>query len=102
MPARPAPPLGLRDGDRDRLAAWTRSSSVRAGLAQRARIVLLAAEGKPNSQVALLAGVSLPTKVRRALLQALSPAPADRQPSMDVLVQALALPASRARWAPRR
>jgi transposase len=61
MPARPAPALGLRDGDRDRLAGWTRSSSVRAGLAQRARIVLLAADGAPNAQIARLAGVSLPT-----------------------------------------
>src|SRR5919112_1362207 len=36
-----AAPLVLRDGDRSRLEALTRSSSVRAGLAQRARIVLL-------------------------------------------------------------
>ena len=40
-----AAPLGLRDGDRERLTVWTRSSTVQAGLAQRARIVLLAADG---------------------------------------------------------
>ena len=53
--------LGLRDGDQERLRALTRASSVRAGLAQRARIVLLAAEGVPNVEVARLVGVSLPT-----------------------------------------
>ena len=40
-----AAPLVLRDGDRSRLEALTRSSSIRAGLATRARIVLLAADG---------------------------------------------------------
>jgi hypothetical protein len=40
-----ATPLGLREGDRERLMSLTRSSAVRAGLAQRARIVLLAATG---------------------------------------------------------
>ena len=43
-----AAPLVLREGDRSRLEALTRSSSIRAGLAQRARIVLLAAEGLPE------------------------------------------------------
>lgn len=45
MPNRPAAALALRDGDREELTRLTRSSSVRAGLAQRARIVLLAADG---------------------------------------------------------
>ena len=39
----------------------TRSSSVRAGLAQRARIVLLAAEGVANMQIAERVGVARPT-----------------------------------------
>lgn len=39
----------------------TRSSSVRAGLAQRARIVLLAAEGMSNTAIAQRVGVSRPT-----------------------------------------
>ena len=63
MPALPAPALGLRDGDRERLSAWTRSSSVRAGLAQRARIVLLAADGVSNTQIAARVGVSRQTVV---------------------------------------
>src|SRR6266702_4898287 len=52
MPARPAPALGLRDGDRERLSSLVRSSTVRAGLAQRARIVLLAADGVSNTEIA--------------------------------------------------
>ena len=40
-----AQPLGLRDGDRDVLTGMVRSTSIRAGLAARARIVLLAADG---------------------------------------------------------
>ena len=63
MPARPAPALGLRDGDRERLSSWVRSSSVRAGLAQRARIVLLAADGVSNTEIAARVGVSQPTVI---------------------------------------
>ncbi len=47
-----AQPLGLRSGDRELLESWTRSSSIRAGLAQRARIVLLAADGVSNTEIA--------------------------------------------------
>jgi len=50
--------LGLLDGDRERLTAWTRSSTVRAGLAQRARIVLLAADGVSHTEIADRLGVS--------------------------------------------
>jgi hypothetical protein len=52
VPALPAPALALGDGDRRRLTGWVRSSTVRAGLAQRARIVLLAAEGVSNTEIA--------------------------------------------------
>jgi transposase len=58
-----AAPLVLRDGDRSRLGALTRSSSVRTGLAQRARIVLLAADGLPNAEIARRTGTSRPTVV---------------------------------------
>jgi len=40
-----------------------RSSAVRAGLAQRARIVLLAADGVSHTEIAELAGVSRPTVI---------------------------------------
>jgi transposase len=63
MPARPAPALGLRDGDRERLSSLVRSSTVRAGLAQRARIVLLAADGVSNTEIASRVGVSRPTVI---------------------------------------
>ncbi|MEU4675329.1 helix-turn-helix domain-containing protein, partial [Amycolatopsis sp. NPDC023774] len=63
MANRPAAALSLRDGDRERLLSLTRSSSVRAGVAQRARIVLLAAEGVANSVIAERVGVSRPTVI---------------------------------------
>lgn len=56
-----AAPLGLRDGDREQLERWVRSSTVAAGSAQRARIVLLAADGHSNVEIAERVGVSLPT-----------------------------------------
>jgi transposase len=63
MANRPAPALALREGDREELSRLTRSSSVRAGLAQRARIVLLAADGVSNTGIAQAVGVSRPTVI---------------------------------------
>ena len=63
MANRPAPALGLREGEREELTRWTRSSSIRAGLAQRARIVLLAADGVSNTAIAVRLGVSRPTVI---------------------------------------
>lgn len=63
MANRPAPALVLREGDRAELERLTRASSVRAGLAQRARIVLLAAEGLSNTAIAERVGVSRPTVI---------------------------------------
>lgn len=56
-----AAPLVLRKGDRARLEALTRSTSVRAGLALRARIVLLAAAGLANAEIARRTGSTRPT-----------------------------------------
>jgi transposase len=56
-----AEPLVLREGDRDRLVGLTRATAGRAGLAARARIVLLAADGTPNVEISRLVGVSRPT-----------------------------------------
>src|SRR4029453_5119623 len=58
-----AQPLGLRWGDRELLESWIRSSSIRAGLAQRARIVLLAADGMSNTEIAERVGASRPTVI---------------------------------------
>ena len=63
MPALAAPALVLRDGDREVLASWTRASSATAGAAMWARIVLLAAEGLANTEIAARAGVSRPTVI---------------------------------------
>ena len=61
MPHPGAPPLPLRVGDHEQLSRLVRASSGRAGLAQRARIVLLAAEGVLNADIAARVGVSRPT-----------------------------------------
>src|SRR5580765_4442449 len=59
----PVQPLGLRAGDRGVLQSWVRSSAIRSGLAQRARIVLLAADGMSNTAIAEQVGVSRPTVI---------------------------------------
>jgi transposase/transposase-like protein len=61
MANRAAAALALRDGDRERLGSLTRSSTVRAGLSQRARIVLLAADGLSNTAIAERVGVARQT-----------------------------------------
>jgi len=53
----------LPAGDRAELMRWTRMPSLRAGLAQRARIVLLAADGVGTNQIATRVGVSKPTVI---------------------------------------
>ena len=63
MANRPAPALVLRDGDREELVRLTRSSRCGPGLAQRARIVLLAADGVANTAIAERVGVSRPTVI---------------------------------------
>ncbi len=61
MAGRTADALLLGDGERAELEALTRATSVSAGLAARARIVLLAAEATPNRRIAELVGASRPT-----------------------------------------
>ena len=56
-------PFRVRDNDVALLQGWTRSSSMRAGLAQRARIVLLSGEGLGTTAVAERVGVSRPTVI---------------------------------------
>ena len=53
----------VRDEDRATLERWARSSSVRAGLVTRAKIVLLAGEGQGTSSIARHLGVSRPTVI---------------------------------------
>ena len=63
MANRPAPALEIGEKDRVELERWTRASSVPAGLAQRARIVLLAGAGHSNTDTAARVGVSRPTVI---------------------------------------
>ena len=59
-----AQPLQLHEGDRLRLEALTRASTAPAGLATRARIVLLAADGVANTDIADRTATSRPTVLK--------------------------------------
>jgi transposase len=95
-----APALVLGEGDRDRLAELARLPSVPSGLAKRARMVLLAADGMPNAQIARVAGVSRPTVIgwrdryQRGGVKALGDEPRSGRPpeisETDVVVATLA------------
>ena len=56
--------LEVRGKDKSTLRSWVRASGMRAGLAQRARIVLLAGEGHSNTEIAIRVGVSRPTVIK--------------------------------------
>jgi transposase len=58
-----AAPLVLRPGDRVRLRALTRSTQAAAGQVQRARMVLLAAEGLPNAEIGRRVGMTRQTVI---------------------------------------
>src|ERR1019366_5487767 len=72
-PGRRAAGRGLRDGraavvelpdsDRAELARWLRAPSMPAGLAQRARIVLLAGDGLGTNEIVSRTGGSKPTGI---------------------------------------
>ena len=61
MANKTAEPLLLREGDQAELERLTRSSTVPAAMAQRARIVLLAAEVWRTIAIAERVGVTRPT-----------------------------------------
>lgn len=61
MANHPAPPLAVDPADVATLTTWSRSRALPQRLVLRARIVLLAAEGVPNTQIAAEAGTSVPT-----------------------------------------
>jgi len=95
-----APALALREGDRKKLGDLFRLPSVPSGLAKRARIVLLAADGMPNAQIARMVGVSRPTVIgwreryQQGGIRALEDEPRSGRPAMideiDVVVATLA------------
>jgi transposase len=51
------PPLKLRRGDRDVLESWARSGTIEARMAKRARIILMAADGTSNRDIADIVGL---------------------------------------------
>ena len=61
MANKTAEPLLLRSGEQAELERLTRSATVSAAMAQRARIVLLAADGVANYVIAERVGVTRPT-----------------------------------------
>ena len=63
MANHPAAPLLLRDGDREKPTRLVRFNSVRVGLVQRARIVLLAADGVSNTEIAEKVGATRTTVI---------------------------------------
>jgi transposase len=58
---RTAPALAIAAEDLHTLGQWSRSNSIQAALAERARILLLAARGLPNAEIARQVGCSRPT-----------------------------------------
>jgi hypothetical protein len=58
-----APPLAIFPEDLHTLGQWSRSSGIRAALAQRAKILLLAAQGTSNTEIAQQVGCSRPTVI---------------------------------------
>ena len=60
----PSTALTISDEDRATLTTWTRSSTVPAGHAERAAIVLTCAEGAGTSDAARRLGVSRPTVIK--------------------------------------
>lgn len=53
--------LDVSDDDRETLERWTRRRTISVALAQRARIVLLAAEGQSSTEIARTVGCNLST-----------------------------------------
>ena len=68
---RPKTPLVLSDEQREQLQGLARSRSLPSGLVNRVRIVLLAAEGVSNKEIASRLGLSQPTvgKWRKRFLE---------------------------------
>jgi transposase-like protein len=54
----------VSDAERATLSSWVRSRSIRAGYAERARIILAVADGAGTSGAARLVGVSRPTVIK--------------------------------------
>ena len=84
----PVEAMEIAEQDRTTLQGWTRSSSVSAGMAQRARIVLAAGAGEGTSEIAERLGLSRPTVIawreryRSGGVEALRDAPRSGRPKV--------------------
>ena len=58
-----APPLAIPPEDLRTLGQWSRSATIRAALGERAKILLLAADGLSNTEIAHQVGCSRPTVI---------------------------------------
>ena len=58
-----AAPIELTEGDRDTLERWVRADSTPQGVARRAWVILQAADGWSNSEIARESGLSRPTVI---------------------------------------
>src|ERR1035437_9736882 len=61
MANHPAPPLAVSESEAEALRAMTRAGTTEQRLAQRAKIILAAAEGVTNVAIAAELGISVPT-----------------------------------------
>src|SRR5687767_3961365 len=81
--------VALPEADRAELVAWTRSATITAGAALRARIVLKAGAGEGTSAIATQLGVSRPTVItwreryRSGGIAALADAPRSGRPKTE-------------------
>jgi transposase len=64
MPSPVAAPVNLSDAERAQLESWSRRRTSAHGLAQRARIVLLADQGLGNTEIATRLGIGRGTAAR--------------------------------------
>lgn len=88
---RPLTPLILSESEREELVSITRSRSMPQSLATRARLVLLAADGESNTDIAERLGLSMPTvgiwSKRSALARSATAIPYPRHANLLVLAQ---------------
>jgi hypothetical protein len=71
----------IGEDDQATLLSWSRSTSIRAGLVTRAKIVLAVADGEGTSAISRRLGVSHPTVIQWRNRYAAEGWPASRMPS---------------------
>ncbi len=59
----PAPPLAMTGEQRQTLEAWARATNTPQGIALRAKIVLVAADGSANNRITKELGTTRPTVI---------------------------------------